>query len=197
MINAKYWSVENRNKSIRGRFKILNGFEFIYIAFEEAIFWGRLKTSNFTRRKFEQVLQLWLYLLQVDSNCTGKKVVRRARAPERSERARASRIVGLAGNCISFRAKNTAGRSQMGLPCNMTLTIDTSLKNIDFKTMNRNANWNVIVPNRMLYWPSLILVIFSSVVSAPKETAAIPFRRTAATWSLIKDNGGTMTRQTE
>ena len=35
-------------------------------------------------------------LLQVDSNCIGKKVARRARAPERSEGARASRLVVLA-----------------------------------------------------------------------------------------------------
>ena len=32
LINTKYWSVENRNKSTRGRFKIFNGAEFIYIA---------------------------------------------------------------------------------------------------------------------------------------------------------------------
>ena len=32
MQSTKCWSVGNRNKSITGRFKILNGFEFIYIA---------------------------------------------------------------------------------------------------------------------------------------------------------------------
>ena len=31
LINAKYWSVGNRNGSITGQFKILNGFEGIYI----------------------------------------------------------------------------------------------------------------------------------------------------------------------
>ena len=37
LINAKYWSVGNRNKSIRGRFKILNDFKFIYIQYNTAI----------------------------------------------------------------------------------------------------------------------------------------------------------------
>ena len=29
------------------------------LLFKKVIFWGRVKTSNFTRRKFKQVLQLW------------------------------------------------------------------------------------------------------------------------------------------
>ena len=78
-------------------------------------------------------------MLQVDSNCTG--VVRLSRAPERSEGARASRLVALAGSCISFRAKKYSGAESNGFSLKHdTLTVDTSLKNIDFKTMNSSAN---------------------------------------------------------
>ena len=47
MINAKYWSVENRNKSIRGRFKILNGLEFIYIAIWKSHILRKVENSKF------------------------------------------------------------------------------------------------------------------------------------------------------
>ena len=49
---------------------------------------------------FLNIASKTLDLLQVDSNCIGKKVARRARAPERSEGVRASRLVALAARQI-------------------------------------------------------------------------------------------------
>ena len=64
-------------------------------------------------------------MLQVDSNCTGKKVVWQIRAPERSEGARASRLVALAARQIlptrilvgAVLANQIQELPSMGFPC--------------------------------------------------------------------------------
>ena len=50
LINAKYWSVGNRNKSVRGRFKIwmvLNLYIYIYIAIQKSHFLRKVENVKF------------------------------------------------------------------------------------------------------------------------------------------------------